>query len=88
MVAFEKIEAFEEQTLQTIAFNMCKWFGFDRVIIENQVRNNVESGIWITVTIEWDAKLIKRFSISAQRNDLIKERLIKWLRSHLENATR
>lgn len=83
MNAFEKLEAFEEQTLQSIAFNMCKWFGFDNVTIRNEVRHNVESGMWITVTMEWDT--VERTSVSSQRMDLVKKRLIDWLRGHLED---
>ena len=82
MSQIEQIENFEAQSLQQIALNMCKWFGFNRVKIETQVRSNVESGIWIIITMEWDRR--KRFSISAQRNELVKERLIKWLREHRE----
>lgn len=83
MNAFEKLEAFEEQTLPTIAYNMCKWFLFDRVNINYAPRDNVESRIWISVKIEINNKT---FYIDGQRNDIVKKRLIEWLRSHIEKT--
>lgn len=81
MNAFEKLEDFDNQSIQTIAFNMCKWFLFDAVNINYAVRDNVESGIWITVKIEINEKT---FYIDGQRNDIVHRRLTEWLRNHIQ----
>jgi hypothetical protein len=81
MSAFENLQNFDEQTMQTIAFNMCKWFDFEAVNINYAGRANVESGIWITIKIEYKAKT---FYIDGQRNDIVKRRLIEWLRNHIQ----
>lgn len=81
MNAFEKLEAFEDQSIQTIAYNMCKWFDFDGVDISYKPRHNVESGMWINVIILYKDKT---FWIDGQRNDIVKKRLIDWLKSHIE----
>lgn len=81
MNAFEKLEAFDEQSISLIAFNMCKWFDFDKVTINYEPRNDVESRMWITVKVEHKGKT---FYIDGQRNDIVRKRLIDWLRSHRE----
>ena len=79
---FEKLEKFEEQSVQAIVFNMIKWFGFDRVTVETEVRNNVESSVWITVKIEWeDGK--HSMHITGQRNDIVQRRLSEFMKEHL-----
>lgn len=83
MNAFEKIEDFDNQSIQTIAYNMCKWFGFDAVNINYEVRHDVESGMWINVKINLKERT---FYIDGQRNDIVRKRLIEWLRSHIEKT--
>ena len=79
---FEKLEKFEEQSVQAIVFNMIKWFGFDRVTVETEVRNNVESSVWITVKIEWeDGK--HSMHITGQRHDIVQRRLSEFMKEHL-----
>jgi hypothetical protein len=80
MSIFEKLEAFEDQSIQTIAFNMCKWFDFDSVNINTEIRHNVESGVWINIKIQ---RKEKAYYIDGQRNDIVKRRLIEWLRSNI-----
>ena len=83
MNAFEKLEQFENQSIQTISYNMCKWFLFDRVNVNYEPRHNVESGMWINVKIEINNKT---YYIDGQRNDIVHRRLVEWLKSHLEKA--
>lgn len=62
---------------------MCKWFLFDRVIIDYSPRDNVESGMWISVKIEINSKT---YYIDGQRNDIVHRRLVEWLKSHLQKT--
>jgi hypothetical protein len=87
MNAFEKLEKFDEQSIQQIAFNMVKWFMFDQVTIKTETRGNVESTVWITVIIEWGDGAHKMY-IDGQRNDIVHRRLSEWLRTHLEKQRR
>lgn len=82
MNEFEKIEDFDNQSIQTIVFNMCKWFNFDLVTFFCEPRPAVASRVWINLKIE---KAGKTWWIDGQRNDIVRKRLIEWLRSHLEN---
>jgi len=81
MNEFEKLEDFDNHTIQTIIFNMCKWFGFDLVTFFVEPRAEVASRVWINLKIE---KAGKTWWIDGQRNDIVRKRLIEWLRSHLE----
>lgn len=82
-MSIDDIEKFEDQSLQVIAWNMCKWFLFDSVNINCEGRAAVESGIWITVKVEINGKTIH---IDGQRIDIVKRRLIEWLRKHIEQS--
>lgn len=83
MNVFEKLEDFESQSLGIIAFNMCKWFMFDRVNVNYEPRNSVASRMWITVEMEIDSKT---YMVDGQRVDIVKRRLIEWLRAHLQSV--
>ena len=85
MNSFEKIEQFENQSIQTIAYNMCKWFLFDRVNVNYEPRGNVESRMWITVKIEVGGKT---YYIDGQRNDIVHRRLVEWLKGHIEKSSK
>lgn len=61
---------------------MCKWFDFESVNVNYEQRNSVASRIWINIRIE-DKN--KTYYISGQRNDIVKRRLIDWLRSYIES---
>lgn len=82
MGIIERLKDFESQSIQTIAYNMCKWFEFESVNIDTQYRDNVESHVWITIKI---TNKLNTFHISGQRNDIVKKRLIEWLTLHLNN---
>lgn len=83
MSYLDDLENFEKQSVQAIAYNMVKWFMFDQVTIHTEHRANVESTVWITVSIEWgDGK--HTMHITGQRNDIIHRRLSEWLREHLK----
>lgn len=83
MNVFDKIENFEEQGIMTIAYNMVKWFCFDEVNVDFQPRDNVESGMWITVKIQINSKT---YYIVGQRIDVVHRKLVQWIRLHIEKA--
>lgn len=76
MGILDKIIDFESQPLSQIIFNMIKWFEFDGVNAETWARNNVESGVWISLHIR---KGEKTWCVDGQRLDIVKRRLIEFL---------
>jgi len=68
----------EKMGLQYIVYLMVKWFLYDTVNIETIGRVDVESGIWITITVK---KEDKEWLISGQRVDVVHRRLIEFLDS-------
>lgn len=78
----EEIEDFEKQTLTHIVYNMIMWFGFDDVQIHFTSRPEVASRLWVDIEIKKDNS---RWSVSGQRNDIVRRRLIDWLTKNIEN---
>lgn len=81
MGLLDQIENFESQPISTIIFNMIKWFEFDDVNIQYRYRNNVESGVWISIKI---TKGDNTWWVDGQRNDIVRTRLAEWIKNHLE----
>jgi len=82
---FDKLYDFENQTMQAIFFNMIKWFEFDSIDVECKRRPDVESTVWISITIQ---KGEKTWYIDGQRNDIVKRRLVEWLNKNVENPNK
>ena len=80
MNIFEKLQDFQSQPLSLICFNMVKWFEYDSVDISIKERQNVESGVWISVKI---VKLGKTCRVDGQQIDIVKFRLIKFLNKNI-----
>ncbi len=76
MGMLDQIINFESQSLSSIVYNMVKWFEFDGVNTETWRRDNVESGVWISVSIR---KGEKTWHVDGQRLDIVKRRLIEFL---------
>lgn len=66
----------EEMPVSSIIWLMVKWFDFDKVEQETLGRASVESGVWITITV---TRKELNLSITGQRPDIIKRRLIELL---------
>lgn len=81
MGLIEKLYDFKSQSLQSIAFNLVKWFNFDEVKINTRQRDNVESRVWITVELEKDGKTTW---IDGQRIDIVHRRLVEWLETNIK----
>ena len=66
----------EDLALSSIVHLMVKMFDFEEVNTTTFQRHNVESGVWIDVTIK---KGKQTWYVSAQRTDILKRRLIELL---------
>lgn len=64
---------FEKQPLSQVCHTLVKWYGFEYANIEIERRDDVESGVWITVKYQKNG--IDGY-VSAQRLDLVKQRLM------------
>lgn len=71
----DKFYDWESMSVSQIIQLMVKWFDFRRVDITCRSRHQVESGIWFDIEIEKHEN-DDRYSISAQRLDILKSRLI------------
>jgi hypothetical protein len=77
----EKIYDWENMALSSITTLMVKWFNFDKVEMTTTGRVAVESGIWFDITIHRGeiGKGGHQWSVSGQRTDIVKRRLIEFL---------
>lgn len=87
----EEIENFEQQSVQTIAYNMVKWLDFKSVNISYEERKDVESGVWIVVEFSFidysvEDNTLCQLHVYGQRNDIVRKRLIDLLRARLGEA--
>ncbi|MGN6416155.1 MAG: hypothetical protein ACTHMC_01595 [Pseudobacter sp.] len=76
MSLIDSLHAFEFQSTHQLVYNMVKWFCFDEVEYTTRHRPNVESTVWMQLTIEKDGK---KWVVEGQRLDIVKRRLIEFL---------
>lgn len=72
----DKFYKWEGMAVSSIIHLMIKWFNFESIEMLCYSRHNVESGIW------YDIKIVKggnSWSVSSQRLELLRDRLIKFL---------
>lgn len=81
MSEIDKILDFDSQPLSMIMYNLIKWFNVDTIETEFSSRPEVESRVWITVKI---TKGDKHWYVDGQRNDIVKDRLIRWYERFLK----
>lgn len=72
----EEFYNWEKMTPTSIIYLMIKWFDFDEVNLNVRSRPEVASRIWYDVEV---TKRKDKWSFSASRSDLIKDKLIKFL---------
>ena len=76
----EQYYKWESMGISSIIYVMVKWLNFHDVTLNTRYRKDVESGIWFDIEIREDDKYDKpAFSISAQRTDILRRRLIEYL---------
>lgn len=73
-VTKDKFYDWESMSVSQIIQLMVKWFDFHQVNMTCRSRHQVESGIWFDIEISKQEN--EQYSISAQRLDLLKHRLI------------
>lgn len=74
----EKIYKWEQMSVSSIIGFMVKWFDFHNVEFNTNYRPDVESRMWYTIEVrDENSKYV--FSVSAQTQTLLKQRLITQL---------
>lgn len=74
----KKYYDWENMPVASIITIMMKWLNVRKVDFTTTSRANVESGVWLEIIVRDDA-FQPLWSVSAQRLDLLKERLIEAL---------
>jgi hypothetical protein len=74
----DKINNWENMSVSGIIGIMVKWLDFHHIELTTQARPKVESGVWYDIQVK-DENFNYKFSVSAQRQDLLRARLIEQL---------